>query len=62
MNLLTKAHPETHEILNNARAAYINHEITKEQYNEIVMSCFRAEVERQYLKPIADKLPVKFAY
>ena len=62
MNLIKRASKETHEILNNARTAYINHEITKEQYNEIVMSCFRAEVERQYLKPIADKLPVKFAH
>lgn len=49
MNLLTKAHPETHEILNNARASWLAGEITTEQYNEIVLSCFRAEAEAQIL-------------
>jgi len=49
MNLLHKAHPETHEILANARTAYHAGEITQEQFNEIVLSCFRAEAERQML-------------
>jgi len=51
MNLLKHAHPETHEILNNARLAYRAGEITQEQFNEIVLSCFRAEAERQVLSP-----------
>ena len=39
-------HPETTEILINAHTAYYeNKEITKEQYNEIVFSCFLAEEE-----------------
>lgn len=49
MNLLKKAHPETHEILNNVRVAYQAGEITREQYNDVVMSCFRAEAESQIL-------------
>lgn len=54
MKLLNKAHPETHEILNNARVAWLAGEITKEQYNDVVLSCFRAEAERQML---AGKYP-----
>lgn len=57
MNLLTHASQETHEILCNARAAKESGEITQEEHEEIVRSCFRAEVERQILKPIADALP-----
>lgn len=43
---ITKAHPETREILINARKAWENKEITQEQYNQIVLSCFKAEQER----------------
>jgi len=49
MKLITQAHPETHEILNNLRAAYDAGEISKEQYNEIVIACLRAETEWQVL-------------
>ena len=48
MKLIKSVHPETREILNNARTARDNEEITNEQYNEIVRSCFRAEVEAEY--------------
>lgn len=46
MNTLIKeVHPETHEILTNARAALDKSEITREEYEEIVKSCFLAEAE-----------------
>jgi hypothetical protein len=44
-SLLNTCHPETHEILNNARAAYQSGEISKEDYNDVVLTCFRAEQE-----------------
>lgn len=55
MKLIHKVHDETHEILCNARAALERYQrgkadgITQEQYNEIVQSCFAAEVERAVL-------------
>jgi hypothetical protein len=49
MKLIIKVHPETHEILNNAREAYLLGEITTEQMNDIVTSCIQAERERKRL-------------
>lgn len=55
MKLIHKVHDETHEILCNARAALDAGEITQEDYNEIVRSCFAAEVERRVLgKTVLD--------
>jgi len=36
MKLIKPAHPETHEILNNARAALEAGEITREQHADVV--------------------------
>lgn len=56
MKLIRKVDLETHEILVNARAALTaenpEERITQEQYEEIVLSCFRAEVERRMLADI----------
>lgn len=50
MNTLIKpCHPETTEILTNARAAWLADEITQEQYNDAVRACFTAEVEAEIL-------------
>ena len=56
MKLIHKVHDETHEILCNARAALKAGEITQEDYNEIVRSCFAAEVERRVLGEAAAAL------
>jgi hypothetical protein len=53
MKLIIKAHPETHEILNNARDAYLLGEITTEQMNYIVTSCIQAEREMKAV-PFAE--------
>ena len=42
-------HPETHEIITNAEHAFEDGEITREQRNEIIMSCIAAETERLML-------------
>lgn len=44
-SIIQEVHPETAEILDNARAAHKAHEITDEQYNEVVRHCFRTEEE-----------------
>ena len=49
MNLIKTAHPETHEILNNARAALEAGEITREQHADVVLMCFTAEIEAEVL-------------
>ena len=49
MNLIKPAHPETHEILNNARAALEAGEITHEQNADVVRMCFTAEIEAEVL-------------
>lgn len=49
MNLIKPAHPETHEILNNARAALEAGEITHEQHADVVRMCFTAEIEAEIL-------------
>ncbi len=54
MKLIDEVHPETHEILENLIEAVRNGEITIEQRNEIVKSCFRAEVERKFLQDRKD--------
>ncbi len=48
-NLIQKCHPETTEILTNARGALESGEITNEQYNDAVMMCIAAETERATL-------------
>ena len=48
--LITPVHTETHEILANARAAWQVGEITNEDYNQIILSCFKAEAERECWK------------
>jgi hypothetical protein len=53
MQLITAVHPETHEILENARKAKEAGEITQQDYNDIVLSCFQAEESWQ----LADKYP-----
>lgn len=49
MKLIKPAHPETHEILNNARAALEAGEITHEQNADVVRMCFTAEIEADVL-------------
>jgi len=49
MQLIKPVHPETHEILNNLQAAYQAGEVTTEQRNDVVLSCFRAEIESEVL-------------
>jgi hypothetical protein len=42
--LIKRLHPETHEIIANARyACYEEESITEEEYHEIIRSCFEAE-------------------
>lgn len=50
IKLIRPVHPETHEILANARQALLDKEITQEDYNQITLSCFKAEAEREYWK------------
>lgn len=45
-SMIKEVHQETHEILVNARAALDAKEITQEDYEEIVKSCFLAEAWR----------------
>jgi len=56
--MITQAHPETHRIMNSLRAAYDAGKISKEQWNEIVIACLRAETEWQvlgkYVAPSVD--------
>ncbi len=49
MNLIKPAHPETHEILNHARAHLEAGKITQEQHADVVRMCFTAEVEADVL-------------
>ena len=49
MNLIKSAHSETHEILNNARAALEAGNITREQHADVVRMCFTAEIEAEVL-------------
>ena len=49
MKLIKPAHPETHEILNNARAALEAGKITDEQHADVVLMCFTAEIEADVL-------------
>lgn len=49
MILIKPVHTETHQILNNLQAAYQAGEVTTEQRNDIVLSCFRAEIEAEVL-------------
>jgi hypothetical protein len=54
MTYITQAHPKTHEILANARAALEAGE--QADYNEIVLSCFKAEAAIQILSSYAEAL------
>lgn len=54
MKLIQQVHPETHQILSNARADLDDKKITQEQYNEIVLSCFKAEAAAQMLSAYAE--------
>ena len=54
MKTLTEVTPETHEILTNARAAKDAGEITEQEYNDIVLSCFKAEAENAVLNAGAE--------
>ena len=54
MKTLTKVTPETHEILTNAPAAKDAGEITEQEYNDIVLSCFKAEAENAVLNAGAE--------
>lgn len=47
---IKSVHPETREILINARLAREAEEITEEDYNQIVLSCFKAEAEYQIIE------------
>ena len=48
--IINEVHPETREILLNARAAHETGKITDEQYNDVVKQCFRVEAEYQMLE------------
>lgn len=48
-NLIKSVHPETREILENARKAKEAGEITAEQEAEITLSCFQAEAARKLI-------------
>ena len=45
MKLIYEVHPETREILLNARDAHQARQITDTQYNDVVRNCFRFEEE-----------------
>ena len=63
MNLIKPAHPETHEILNNARSALEAGEITREQHADVVRMCFTAEIEAEVLGhyPEAEEEAARYA-
>lgn len=44
-----QVHPETREILLNAREAWLKKEIDDQQYNEVVLHCFEVEAEYEIL-------------
>jgi len=48
MKLINEVHPETREILLNVMASYRKGEISDEERDEIIRSCFRAEEERKF--------------